>query len=68
MTRTALPNGGAVYEITVSPEAEAGIQAGCAFESVTPGYLITSSITIRLVTAAAARKKLEDETPPETVN
>ena len=68
MTRTALPDGSAVYEMTVSPGAEAAIQAGCAFESVTPGYLITSSVTIRLATAPAARKKLEDETPLETVN
>ena len=68
MTRTALPDGSAVYEMTVSPEAEAGIQAGCLFESVPPGYLITSSLKIRLVTAAKVRAELEQETTPDTMN
>ena len=61
MTRTALPDGRVVYEMTVSPESEAAIQAGCAFESATPGYLITSSIKIRLVTVAAAKAKARAE-------
>ena len=68
VTRTAMKDGGAVYHVTVSPESEAVIQAGCAIEGMTPGIWIASSVNIRLLCLAQALVELDANRTPETVN
>ena len=68
VTREPRPDGGAVYHVTVDAGSEAVIAAGCLIEGVTPGYLVASSVHIRLAALGQALANLDATQPPETVN
>ena len=67
VTREPRPDGGAVYHVTVDAGSEAVIAAGCLIEGVTPGYLVASSVHIRVAALGQVLANL-DAQPPETVN
>ena len=68
VTREPRPDGGAVYTITVDMNNEAVIAAGAELEGVTAGYLVASSVHIRLAALARALDNLDAARPPESVN
>ena len=67
VAREPRPDGGAVYHVTVDAGSEAVIAAGCLIEGVTPGYLVASSVHIRVAALGQVLANL-DAQPPETVN
>ena len=68
VTRDPRPDGGAVYHIDVDVNSEEVIQAGAELEGVSAGYLVASSVHIRLAVLARALDNLDAARPPESVN
>ena len=68
VTREPRPDGGAVYHVDVDVNSEAVIAAGAELEGVSAGYLVASSIDIRLAVLARALDAFDAARPPESVN
>ena len=68
VTRDPRPDGGAVYTITVDVNSEEVIVAGAELEGVSAGYLVASSVHIRLAVLARALDAWDAARPPESVN
>ena len=68
VTRDPRPDGGAVYTITVDVNSEAVIAAGAELEGVSAGYLVASSVHIRLAVLASALDAWDASCPPSMAN
>ena len=68
VTREPRPDGGAVYTVTVDVNSEEVIASGAELEGVSPGYLVASSVHIRLAALARALDTLDAACPPSMVN